>query len=270
MIVVDGAEAGDYESVGRGSSVFDATGRMTHWYMQGKDAWFVAIGDQRLGPYSRVGPVVFTGDGRHFAFPALVDDAWRVIRDGVPGAVHAFVEDGSLAASPAGDHIAYVVREGKQSFVVLDGKEQRRFDAIGAKTLQFSPDGTRLAYVGLDGGKWHLVVDGVMGEAFTDLAEAGIVFSPDSKHVVFVVGILTPAGAKRYAQTPTPAPPAEPVPVRSDIWYAVADGQRGKPYGDIIASAGSPPVVFDSNGSLHYIAIRGTNVYRVDETFKDG
>ena len=268
VVVLDGVESDGYEALGRGSPVFDATGRMAHWYMQSEDAWFVSIGDQRLGPYERVGPLVFTDDGRHFAFAALVDETWRVIRDGTPGTAYPFIEDTIVIASPTGDHVAYVVRDGTRSFLVLDGKEHPRFDSIGLGTVTFSPDGSRLAYAGLWDGAWRVVVDGVTGtEAYHDLADAGISFSPDSKHVAIVAGVLTPPGAKRAAQTPTPDPPAEAAPPRSDIWYTVADGQRSKPYGDIVGSAEMSPVVFDAAGRLHYIAIRSTNVYRVDEAF---
>ena len=127
---------------------------------------------------------------------------------------------------------------------------------------------SHFSYVGLQGKQRVAVVDGVAGTPYSRLGIPH--FSPDSKHAVFVAGILTSAGLKRYVQTPTPAPPAEPVPVRSDNWYLVADGQHSTPYWDIIGSPGFSPVVFDSRNSLHYIAIRGTSVYRAEETFRSG
>ncbi len=85
----------------------------------------------------------------------------------------------STHASPDGRRLAYVIEQNGQQFVVLDGKEGKRYDGIGVHSGFFSPDSRRVAYTALQGKDWYVVMDGK--EAGPYQAVAPPVFSPDSR-----------------------------------------------------------------------------------------
>lgn len=137
----------------------------------------------------------------------------------------------STYASPDGRRLAYVIEQNGKQFVVLDGKEGKRYDGIGAHSSFFSPDSRRVIYSALQGGVWHMVidgkeigayraveapvfspdsrrvaykallehgtavvVDGMTGKSYDGVASHSIVFSPDSRHLAFIAREETPNG----------------------------------------------------------------------------
>ncbi|MDI6761339.1 MAG: hypothetical protein QMD05_10980 [Candidatus Brocadiaceae bacterium] len=97
----------------------------------------------------------------------------------------SWIED-SLRVSPDGKRVAYVAGVGNKQLVVVDGKEERQYDDIGAGSPIFSPDGKRVAYGAKVGNKWFVVVDRKEGGQYDSLftgAGGRIVFnSPNSLH----------------------------------------------------------------------------------------
>jgi hypothetical protein len=95
----------------------------------------------------------------------------------------------SFKLSPDCKHVAYVAKEGDKKFVVVDGKEEKKYDGISIMegTPIFSPDSKRVAYVAGEGGKWFVVVDGKEGKKNYDFI-GGHLFSPDCKHVAYAAG----------------------------------------------------------------------------------
>jgi Tol biopolymer transport system component len=135
-----------------------------------------------------------------------------------------YVKD-SIAISPDNRHVAYLAVEkkfigGVKWFVVLDGKELKKYDSIGMSSLIFSPDSKCLAYVALSGklkvpaitgsgymrrsdlfdGEMFVVVDEKEGRHYNDIRDGLFgkapdfsfyksdppVFSPNSKRVAYV------------------------------------------------------------------------------------
>ena len=151
----------------------------------------------------------------------------------------------SLTFSPNGRRLAYGAAVDTQTFVVVDGQEGPRYDAlvpdsvrfspiasalptaharassgrsysmgspgnftgIGAGSLVFSPNGQRLAYVAQVGKQQVVVVDGQASKPYKGIAVGSLVFSADSQHVAYA--------ANDEAK---------------DTWFVVLDGQAGKPY----------------------------------------
>lgn len=66
----------------------------------------------------------------------------------------------TFRASPDNKRVAYGVDIGNKRFVVVDGKEEKKYDNIGIDTLIFSPDSRRLAYAARIGNKECVIVDG--------------------------------------------------------------------------------------------------------------
>lgn len=110
----------------------------------------------------------------------------------------------SIALSPVGDELAYVVgREGSQFVVINDWtqrwrvgpngeyepiptettKEGRVYDAIDSQFLIFSFDGAKIAYVAEQGGKQFVVVNEKEGKMYDGVFE--LTFSPDGQKITY-------------------------------------------------------------------------------------
>ncbi|MEW6416877.1 MAG: hypothetical protein AB1480_02010 [Nitrospirota bacterium] len=84
--------------------------------------------------------------------------------------------------------MAYIAKakEGDKWLVVVDGKEGKKYDGIGA--LIFSPDSKRVAYQAIEGDEWFVVVDGKEGKRYDMIVTSGwgrarVIFdSPDNIH----------------------------------------------------------------------------------------
>jgi len=149
----------------------------------------------------------------------------------------------SLRVSPDSKRVAYTAKTGNKSFVVIDGKEGKRYDGIlRASGPIFSPDSKRVAYGAETGTKQVIVVDGKEGKQYDGIATPGPIFSPDSKHLAYAIV----SGSKSFV---------------------IVDGKEGKRYNGII-NFGGGRIVFDSADSLHYLALKGTGIYLVQENIK--
>jgi len=94
--------------------------------------------------------------------------------------------------SPNGKHVASLVGELGGYFIILDGKEQQKFDWIEEHSLTFSPNSNRIAYVAHKGDREFVVVDGKEERHYRNVSRWEPLFSPDSKRLAYEVskGIL--------------------------------------------------------------------------------
>jgi roadblock/LC7 domain-containing protein len=184
------------------------------------------------------GTPVFTPDGR-LVYKAYVGEKLGVVVDGVRGRLYDDLASGPPVVSPDGRHVAYAARVAGKSLLILDGAESPAYDAVGEGTPVFSPDGTRVAYDARLGTKWAVVADGSeWPQRYDATLRDTPLFSPDGRHVISAV---QRGGAE-----------------------IVVDGQAGQAYNAVIP--GTAKIVFDSATSFHYLAIRGTRWYVVEET----
>jgi len=93
------------------------------------------------------------------------------------------------------------------------------------------------------------VLDGQEGKQYDSVGADTLVFSPDSQHVAYTALITT--GTVEI----------------TNKWLVVVDEEEGKQYDQII-SRGGRGVIFDSNESLHYLALDGINIYLVEEKMR--
>ncbi|MBL7131898.1 MAG: PD40 domain-containing protein [Candidatus Omnitrophica bacterium] len=150
-------------------------------------------------------------------FRKIAIDPTRDISETLISAVDLYSWVQKMAwVSPDSKHICYVVQEGKQQYVVLNGKEGKRYDFVG-QTLVFSPDSQRLAYLASQGGKQFVVVDGREGKRYEFIGEKTLVFSPSSQRFAY--------GAKEDGQ-----------------WFAVIDTEEQNKYDGL-----GPQMVFSAN-----------------------
>jgi hypothetical protein len=60
-----------------------------------------------------------------------------VVVDGVEGKPYEGISRGSPVFSPDGAHAAYTASEGGKQFIVVDGKEGKRYDIAGKSGILF-------------------------------------------------------------------------------------------------------------------------------------
>ena len=109
-------------------------------------------------------------------------------------------------------------------------------------TVRVSPDGAHVAYEAQAGSKLVVVVDGKEGTRYDGIGKGTLIFSPDSKHLGYRAGL-------------------------NNKQLVVVDGKEGPQY-DRIVNAGGGKIVFTSFGSLHYLAIKGSVIYLVEEKIR--
>lgn len=163
----------------------------------------VLIDGQSVEGYDNVAwhSLVFSPNGKHFAFVANKDGKKICVRDGVAG--HAYEQIGrygtdsgrALSYSPDSLHLGYAARENGKWFVVLDDIPGPGFDSVdgmmltryekkvfdgftkwesktwgGSDCPQFSADGRHVFYLGQrkddQGNRFVLVLDGKLGPAY--------------------------------------------------------------------------------------------------------
>lgn len=91
----------------------------------------------------------------------------------------------TFKASPDGRSFAYVLRNGNQVGVVLNGRAEPLYDAV--TFTSFSPDGQKFAYGVKIGGQEKVVIDGVAGQAYdyTFYISPARSFTPDSRYFIY-------------------------------------------------------------------------------------
>jgi len=160
---------------------------------------------------SAAGISAVSPDNKRVAYRAYASGKYFVVVDGKDEKRYDGIANGSLVFSPDSRRLSYLANLGDKYFVVVDGKEGKRYDGIGKGSLVFSPDSARVAYGGLSHGKYFVVVDGKEGKHYDAIANGSLVFSPDSARVAY--------GA--YA---------------SGKWFVVVDGNEGKSYEGMVAA----------------------------------
>src|SRR6266536_3382622 len=154
----------------------------------------------------------------------------------------AWMQGSFFIVSPDSQRVAYAARAGTKQFVVVDGTEEKPYDAIMQDTLSYSPDSQRVAYVARVVMKQFVVVDGKEERHYDGILEGTLSFSPDSQRVAYAVQ----EGTKRFV---------------------VVDGKKEKHY-DAIVTTGGGRVIFDPENNLRYLAGKGSAIYVVEERLK--
>ncbi len=244
FVVVDGQEGKPY-SIAYGYVFSPDSKRVAYGAHQGRTAFVVVDGEERKPYEDLVCPPVFSPDSRRVAYVAAQGGKQVVVVDGQEGEPYDRISCPPIF-SPDSRRVAYAAQVGpdtpmnREQFLVVDGKAGEPFDAIG--TYRFSPDSTRVAYTGRVGTKWLVVTDGREGKAYDRILD-GPVFSPDSKRVAY--------GAQMREK-----------------WFAVVDESARGPYDTMGTRSPGARIVFDSATALHYLALKGSRIYLVEEQIR--
>lgn len=286
LLAVDGRPTEEADEFG--PIVYSPAGDRLMVSVRDGDRWRVVV-DRQAGPgWQGVGQMVFSPDGRHWAYQAIAGPSKQhVVTDGYFG--RPFASVGNLTYSADGRHFAHAAVDTREQFlnvvkvqrdkllhasdwrkdckqyVVADGVEGRLYPATGPPV--FSPRGRRLAYVVRADDRQFPVVDGAQQAAYDRVGEP--TFSSDGGHVLH--------GAVRDGKCFAvldghPGPPfeaiAEPGPIfgphdtrvgfvarQGDAWTAVVDGIAGLSWDQI----GENSLRLSADGErFAYAARRGT------------
>ncbi|HEY2584346.1 MAG TPA: hypothetical protein VGI81_01125 [Tepidisphaeraceae bacterium] len=244
----------------------------------------VALEDKPFGnaaEYEAIKAVTFSTDSRHLAFLGVKDDKQFIVRDGVSSAPYDWVVPGSLAGPMDLSRLAFIIQDGNDMAVVVDGKVVGHgYYAIGGDRIYFSPDGKHYAYTAhrgsSDQGDAIVVRDGVAGKPYP-AADIQPVFSPDGNHLMY---IASPAPKKMClvvdekegptydaiaGGTPTFSPDSKRVAYAAASGgkvLAVVDGKTSSPYERMRMPPGFGPdsvrvAYIAGNGSQYSLVLDG-------------
>jgi WD40 repeat protein len=177
VAVIDGNQSKPYDKIRAFRFSPDSTRVAFGAENAGKQFWVIDGKEEKA--YDSIGPVVFSDDSKHHGYNAQLGLKQRAVIDGVEAKEYS--RAGNLEFSKDG-RFAYAATDGKQFFVVFDGKELAPYDMVG--TPFFSADGKRLGYLAGRARRQFLVIDGEEQRAF-DQVVAGK-FSEDGKRLAYI------------------------------------------------------------------------------------
>ncbi|MHC4483553.1 MAG: TolB family protein, partial [Planctomycetota bacterium] len=148
---------------------------------------------------------------------------------------------GTAVFSPDSKRVGYPAQLDGKWFTVIDGQEQKQYNAIAEGTLTFSPDSKRLVYMAKENAGWFAVVDGKEQKQHRAMGQPPT-FSPDSKHLAYAAML-------------------------EDKCLVVLDGRACKQY-DGLVTIGGGRIVFDPPDSLYYLATKARTIYFVTESIQ--
>jgi hypothetical protein len=101
---------------------------------------------------------------------------------------YSLIIENSFRVSPDCKHIAYVIRIDERECVVSNGKKGRKYHDIFEDMLLFSADGKKAAYMAKQGRSWFLVLDGEEGKSSDSIIfKSSIIFhSSDALHYLAI------------------------------------------------------------------------------------
>lgn len=215
-----------------------------------------AVVDGEAGPvYDRVNGLVFSPDGKRVAYGAMIHsgggDVWHLVVDGketlLPYDSLSYL---SPAFTPDGRRLVYVALRGEKTVVVVDGREGKAYDRVGAAIPVFSADGKHMAYTARDYGRPEVVVlDGKEGPGFEAVPATSLVFSAAGDRFAY--------GGRR----------------ENGRWSAVVDGVVGPEYDQVdrlaFGAEGGRFAYHAKKGGRWVLVVDGKEVVEAEEFSKD-
>lgn len=200
VVVTDGVAGPIHKFIGNGvhDLVIASNGRVAYLSDEGganepiREALYVGnqLAAPNVAPFTAIDKfglihssirVVFSPDGRKFAYAKTVPGGTAAVIDGTVG--RAYDGIGVIQFAPDSQHAFFVGIRG-MSFVVLNGKEMEGQNRV--ENFVFSSDSRRFAYEAYSAQTgFHVVIDGQESPRFYNILPHTLSFSPDGKHSIY-------------------------------------------------------------------------------------
>jgi hypothetical protein len=231
--VIDGIEQKPYVGIFVGHPLFSADSCDVAYGAKKGNKVVIVYNGKEGKPYDAAGGLVLSNQDGRFAYIGRLGKKWAVVIDGQEyKEKYDGFYSGCITFSPDARHFAYAAMRNDSGFVVLDGVEGNRFDAIDNNSLIFSPDSKHFAYRAIKGKKQFYVIDG-NGTGYDGVASGSLVFSQDCNHSAYIA-------------------------MQNKEHFVVLDGREGKRFSDISLPVFNPVSMklaygAEENGKWHII-----------------
>ena len=115
-------------------------------------------------------------------YAAQKDEKWFVVIDGKEGKKYDGI--GSLMFNPETNQIAYIAMKGKKFLIITDDNESSEYDIFGG--MAFSEDGKHFGYIAGIGETFFCVIDGQKSQEYDTIAQNSLIFSPNGERSSFI------------------------------------------------------------------------------------
>ena len=228
LVTVDGIADSLFDAVYWDETPFSPDSRHVA-YVATREGRYVVVRDGVVGPaYDAIRTLAFTTDSRHVSYVAQRDGREYVVMDGKElGAAERIL--GAPTFSVAFNRLAYRVKKGDSSLVVVDGIPGKAYRTIGER-LQFTRDG-QVVYSARD-SLHYVVIGAVEGRGYAFIDEASVAISENGEDVSFTAFVnnapLRIIGRRESTRFGWSTSPYVPTPVAPAYGNAVAspDGKR--------------------------------------------
>jgi WD40 repeat protein len=183
VVVLDGKPQQEYRDIAWETIYLSPTGRLC--YQATKDEGesgtkSVAVFDGKESVTSEISEkLLFSPDGKHFAYVTTSSDGTSVVVDGKAGRPYDTIQN--LQFSPDGSRVSYTARTPSGEFAVVDEEESEAFHSVSK--ISFSENGKRFAYVGSTDKGAVVVVDGKPGKTYREFQSLAL--SPDGSRYAY-------------------------------------------------------------------------------------
>lgn len=198
--------------------------------------------------FDRVIMTRFSPDSERLAYIAAAEGKWFIFMNDKEMKAHSalppppffgrerFITVSSLIFSPDSKKFAYVVTDGEKSFIVVNGKEYKKYDSILSHI--FSPDSEKLAYAAKEAGKWFICFNHSEGKRYDNVSNP--IFSPDGSKLLY------------FAQEEGQA-------------FVVVNEKEGNRYDKIVAL----PIFSPNSEKFAFFALKNNNIFVVINNTKE-
>jgi hypothetical protein len=217
-----------------GTVIFSPDGNRLAYIIETNQGMKAIVIDGITGPkYNNVSAVKFSPNSQHYGYAGILGRKKLMVLDGKEGPKYDSVGI-PITFSSDSNHTAYAAKLNNSTFMIIDGKERDRFDSVNL--FLFGPKEGHFAYIATQNDSQFVVSDGKKGPIFDKINY--LEYSSDGTHLAYIVHDL-------FFKTQ----------------FVVLDGVKGKEYDLVLPISNS---LFDSKGNLHYISLKGSDVYKVE------
>lgn len=175
-LVVDGKEAGTYESCGVSTPVFAKNSPNYAFVAKEGGVWKAFFGDIASRDFDSLTPPIVSDNGKHFAVVGFSKKKATVLLDGVEIGSYDGILDGTLSFDSDGKKLAYAVNDAGRAFVVdYNGRQSEKYDSI--ENFYSYPERSKLVWIARRGTRRLLVADG------KEISNFDFVIAPNSQPI---------------------------------------------------------------------------------------